>query len=68
MTAFDPEYVKTLVSRFPLRNVLLYSTITRDLPSFQQLYDERLSTLPNVQRLTSTLVMKRVIQDRSLPL
>jgi DNA-binding Lrp family transcriptional regulator len=47
---------------------LLYSTITRDLPSFQQLYDERLSTLPNVQRLTSTLVMKRVIQDRSLPL
>lgn len=54
MTAFDPEYVKTLVSRFPLRNVLLYSTITRDLPASQQLYDERLSTLPNVQRLAKT--------------
>jgi hypothetical protein len=27
-----------------------------------------LSTLPNVQRLTSTLVMKRVVQDRPLPL
>ncbi|MNE63835.1 leucine-responsive transcriptional regulator [compost metagenome] len=46
----------------------LLHVITRDLPAFQQLYDERLSTLPNVQRLTSTLVMKRVIQDRSLPL
>jgi hypothetical protein len=34
----------------------------------QYLYDESLSTLPNVQRLTSTLVMKRVVQDRSLPL
>ncbi|WP_040067146.1 Lrp/AsnC family transcriptional regulator [Pseudomonas batumici] len=42
--------------------------ITRDLPAFQQLYDERLSSLPNVQRLTSTLVMKRVIQDRVLAL
>ncbi|WP_248741341.1 MULTISPECIES: Lrp/AsnC family transcriptional regulator [unclassified Pseudomonas] len=46
----------------------LLHVVARDLPAFQQLYDERLSTLPNVQRLTSTLVMKRVIQDRSLPL
>ncbi|MDL5601572.1 MULTISPECIES: Lrp/AsnC family transcriptional regulator [Pseudomonas] len=46
----------------------LLHIVARDLPAFQQLYDERLSTLPNVQRLTSTLVMKRVIQDRSLPL
>jgi DNA-binding Lrp family transcriptional regulator len=46
----------------------LLHVITRDLPSFRQLYDECLSTLPNVQRLTTTLVMKRVIQDRSLPL
>ncbi|WP_207239115.1 Lrp/AsnC family transcriptional regulator [Pseudomonas sp. GW456-L15] len=46
----------------------LLQVITRDLPAFQRLYDERLSTLPNVQRLTSTLVMKRVIQDRTLPL
>ncbi|WGK92840.1 Lrp/AsnC family transcriptional regulator [Pseudomonas migulae] len=42
--------------------------ITQDLPAFQRLYDESLSTLPNVQRLTSTLVMKRVVQDRPLPL
>ena len=46
----------------------LLQVITRDLPAFQRLYDERLSTLPNVQRLTSTLVMKQVIQDRTLPL
>ena len=42
--------------------------VAADLPAFQQLYDERLTSLPNVQRLTSTLVMKRVIQDRMLPL
>lgn len=42
--------------------------ITWDLEAFQKLYDERLSALPGVLRLTSTLVMKSVVQDRSLPL
>ncbi len=46
----------------------LLHVVAQDLPAFQRLYDESLSTLPNVQRLTSTLVMKRVIQDRPLPL
>jgi DNA-binding Lrp family transcriptional regulator len=46
----------------------LLHVITEDLPAFQRLYDESLSSLPNVQRLTSTLVMKRVVQDRPLPL
>lgn len=46
----------------------LLHVITQDLPAFQRLYDESLSSLPNVQRLTSTLVMKRVVQDRPLPL
>lgn len=46
----------------------LLHVVARDLPAFQKLYDESLSGLPNVQRLTSTLVMKRVIQDRVLPL
>lgn len=45
----------------------LLHVITEDLPAFQRLYDECLSRLPNVQRLTSTLVMKRVVQDRGLP-
>lgn len=46
----------------------LLHVVAQDLPAFQRLYDESLSTLPNVQRLTSTLVMKRVVQDRPLPL
>lgn len=46
---------------------LLHIT-TRDLPAFQQLYDEKLSAMPGVQRLTSTLVMKTVVEDRPLPL
>jgi len=46
----------------------LLRVITADLPAFQELYDERLATLPGVQRLSSTLVMKSVVEDRSLPL
>jgi DNA-binding Lrp family transcriptional regulator len=42
--------------------------VAADLPAFQLLYDERLSKLPSVQRLTSTLVMKTVVPTRSLPL
>ena len=42
--------------------------ITWDLNAFQNLYDEQLSALPGVQRLTSTLVMKNVVQNRILPL
>jgi len=46
----------------------LLHVVTRDLPSFQRLYDDKLSTLPGVQRLSSTLVMKDVVRDRPLPL
>lgn len=42
--------------------------VTRDLPAFQELYDQQLSALPSVQRLISTLVMKSVVKDRPLPL
>ncbi|WP_261988305.1 Lrp/AsnC family transcriptional regulator [Streptomyces sp. gb1(2016)] len=40
---------------------------TTDLAAFQHLYDEQLAGLPGVQRLTSTLVMKHVVEDRPLP-
>lgn len=50
----DPDYILQMV--------------TRDLASFQVLYDTTLTTLPNVQRLNSTLVMKDIIQNRPLPL
>jgi len=42
--------------------------ITSDLAAFQTLYDRSLSTLPGVLRLTSTLVMKSIFEDRPLPL
>ncbi|MET7702726.1 MULTISPECIES: Lrp/AsnC family transcriptional regulator [unclassified Streptomyces] len=45
----------------------LLRVATADLAAFQRLYDERLATLPGVQRLTSTLVMKHVVADRPLP-
>lgn len=46
----------------------LLHVIARDLPAFQEIYDQQLSTLPGVQRLTSTLVMKSVVEGRPLPL
>lgn len=45
----------------------LLHVITRDMPAFQQLYEEHLATLPGVQRLTTTLVMKNVVHGRPLP-
>ncbi|WP_171168047.1 Lrp/AsnC family transcriptional regulator [Streptomyces sp. I05A-00742] len=41
--------------------------VTADLDAYQRLYDEHLATLPGVQRLDSTLVMKRVVEERPLP-
>ncbi len=49
----DPDYLLRVVSA--------------DLAAFRTLYDEALATLPGVQRLSSTLVMKHVVQDRPLP-
>jgi DNA-binding Lrp family transcriptional regulator len=46
----------------------LLRVVTRDLPAYQQLYDEQLATLPGVQRLSSTLVMKSIVEARPLPL
>lgn len=45
----------------------LLRVVAADLTAYQRLYDERLATLPGVQRLTSTLVMKHVVKDRPLP-
>lgn len=41
---------------------------TADLHAFQQLYDRSLTALPSVLRLTSTIVMKSIFQDRPLPI
>ncbi|MBX8540337.1 Lrp/AsnC family transcriptional regulator [Pseudomonas cichorii] len=46
----------------------LLHVMTSDIGAFQKLFDDSLSTLPSVLRLTSTLVMKSIVQDRPLPL
>ena len=45
----------------------LLRIVTTNLAAYQQLQDERLCTLPGVARMNSTLVMKRVVDDRPLP-
>jgi DNA-binding Lrp family transcriptional regulator len=42
----------------------LVRVATVDLAAYQSLRDEKLATLPGVQRLTSTIVMKRVVDER----
>ncbi|MCZ9880630.1 Lrp/AsnC family transcriptional regulator [Arthrobacter sp. B2a2-09] len=46
----------------------LLQVVARDIRDFQRLYDEQLSALPGVQRLSSTLVMKNVVENQPLPL
>jgi len=46
----------------------LLRVVAADLAHFQRLYDDELSALPSVQRLSTTLVMKKIVQDRALPL
>jgi DNA-binding Lrp family transcriptional regulator len=46
----------------------LMRVIARDLPAFQQIYDDVIAALPGVQRLSSTIVMKSVVENRPLPL
>lgn len=46
----------------------LLRVIAADLPTFQRLYDDTIAALPGVQRLSSTLVMKSVVDNRPLPL
>ncbi|MQA81699.1 MAG: winged helix-turn-helix transcriptional regulator [Streptosporangiales bacterium] len=45
----------------------LLRIVTADLAGYQELEDDVLAALPGVQRLNSTLVMKRVVTDRPLP-
>lgn len=45
----------------------LFRIVTADLAAYQRLYDERLGALPGVQKISSTLVMKTIVNDRALP-
>lgn len=42
--------------------------LTPDLTAYQELYDGPLGALPAVQKLTSTIVMKRLHRERRVPL
>jgi len=45
----------------------LLRIVTADLAAYQRLEDDRLSALPGVLRLNSTLVMKQIVDHRPLP-
>ena len=45
----------------------LIRVATADLAAYQVLRDEKLAALPGVQRLSSTIVMKRIVDDRPYP-
>ena len=46
----------------------LIRVATADLATFQEMRDAKLATLPGVQRLSSTIVMKRIVDDRPYPM
>jgi DNA-binding Lrp family transcriptional regulator len=46
----------------------LLRILTKDLAAYQVLEDDHLAALPGVQRITSTLIMKQIVNDRPLPL
>ncbi len=45
----------------------LIRVATADIADYQRLRDEKLATLPGVQRITSTIVMRRIVDHRPLP-
>jgi DNA-binding Lrp family transcriptional regulator len=46
----------------------LLRVATTDIETYQILRDEKLAALPGVQRLSSTIVMKRIVDERPFPL
>ena len=46
----------------------LLRVVATDLDGYAALRDHRLATLPGVQRIISTIVMKRIVDNRPLPL
>jgi DNA-binding Lrp family transcriptional regulator len=46
----------------------LLRVVASDLNDYARLRDQKLATLPGVERITSTIVMKRIVDNRPLPL
>jgi len=45
----------------------LLRVVAADLAAYAAMRDAKIATLPGIQRITSTIVMKRVVDDRPLP-
>src|SRR5690606_28269514 len=60
-----PEVLEA--QRLFVEPVYMPRVVAADLAVYQRLYEARLATLPGVQRLTSTLVMKHLVKDRPPP-
>ncbi|MDR7330233.1 Lrp/AsnC family transcriptional regulator [Corynebacterium guangdongense] len=45
----------------------LIRLVARDLTDYQRLRDDHLAALPGVEKITSTLVMRTVVDDRAVP-
>lgn len=71
LTAFEQQVAesKNIVTGLRLFGEpdYLLRVVATDLAAFQRLYDTELGRLPGVQRLTSSLVMKTVAEDKPLP-
>lgn len=46
----------------------LLRILARDLADYQEFFDTTLTGLPGVQRLTSTMVMKQIGEERAVPI
>jgi DNA-binding Lrp family transcriptional regulator len=71
LTAFEQQvaasqHVLTALRLFGQPDYLL-RVVAADLAEFQRLYDAELGKLPGVQRLTTSLIMKIVVEDKPLP-
>lgn len=72
LTAFETAVTAiahvTLAQRLFGEPDYLLRVVAADLTHFRHIYDEDLSTLPGVQRLNTTLVMKQIVDNRPLPI
>lgn len=45
----------------------MFRVLAQDLADYQRIYDEDLGSLPGVEKLSSTLVMKRIMPHKTVP-
>jgi DNA-binding Lrp family transcriptional regulator len=46
----------------------LLRVVARDINNYASIRDQKLATLPGVQRITSTIVMRQIVDSRPLPI